>query len=686
MQGPHYLLLCLVHLITALTDEEKKTIVEKHNFYRSRPDPSATDMKSLRWDKSLEDLATSYAAKCMWEHNEERGFRGENLFLMSGSGLDVELGLDDWHQERDFYNFTTNTCQEGKMCGHYTQMVWADTERVGCGEKFCEKVEGFEDANMFLLVCNYEPPGNFQGEKPYKPGDPCSSCPPSHICRESLCIDESLEQEGSSTAQPGTTLSYILTSDVPTVLQESTQPELVPESTQPELTPEPTQPELTPEPTQPELTPEPTQPELTPEPTQPELTPEPTQPELTPEPTQPELTPGPTQPELVPESPQPELVPESTQPERTPEPPQPERTPEPPQPERTPEPPQPELTPEPQQPELTPEPTQPEQTPEPTQPERTPEPKQPELTPEPTQPELTPEPTLSGHDSKSTQSETVSKATWSELDPQVTPGLVPKATPSEQLLDSTQTGTEPLEVSTTQRKEHSTSDVIEQKSIQPTSQLSPFPSQETLSATAKPPLPIDTIPHTDKNGIDKAFSNDQPDAPTEKEAIIPVTVSAIPTKPARTPEMSVLVSKPTISQDPKRGKVTVKPPLKTPLEKKQKDMNLTSFKLKKPLSSSTRWDYKWGLSAQTHFGRPVHSQHFVGAPKPCPHPCLRSQSTPPLAFPLYRSNHILPWEGYGQQSQWVSKPHVKPSFKQLCKLLGYKRGVYSLYLPKAQQH
>ncbi|XP_069582980.1 peptidase inhibitor 16-like [Ranitomeya imitator] len=121
-QGLQNFLFCLVHLVTALTDLEKKTMVEKHNFYRSRADPQAADMKALRWDRTLEDLAISYAAKCIWDHNEERGFRGENLFLMTGSSLDVELGMADWHRERDYYNFTSDTCQEGQMCGHYTQV------------------------------------------------------------------------------------------------------------------------------------------------------------------------------------------------------------------------------------------------------------------------------------------------------------------------------------------------------------------------------------------------------------------------------------------------------------------------------------------------------------------------------------------------------------------------------------
>ncbi|MEE6515186.1 hypothetical protein FKM82_023729 [Ascaphus truei] len=110
------------------------------------------------WDTSLEELAKSYAAQCIWDHNKNRGYIGENLFLTSGPVLDLDFGLADWHQEKDYYNFTTTVCQEGQMCGHYTQMVWAGTQRVGCGQNFCEKIEGFDEPNIYLLVCNYEPP------------------------------------------------------------------------------------------------------------------------------------------------------------------------------------------------------------------------------------------------------------------------------------------------------------------------------------------------------------------------------------------------------------------------------------------------------------------------------------------------------------------------------------------------
>ena len=45
------------------------------------------------------------------------------------------------------------------MCGHYTQIVWETTQKVGCAKIQCD---GFD-----LWVCNYDPPGNWVGEKPY---------------------------------------------------------------------------------------------------------------------------------------------------------------------------------------------------------------------------------------------------------------------------------------------------------------------------------------------------------------------------------------------------------------------------------------------------------------------------------------------------------------------------------------
>ncbi|XP_007423048.1 peptidase inhibitor 16 [Python bivittatus] len=194
------LLLSAMELSWSFTNEEKQKIVDQHNQYRSMVSPSAADMLKMRWDSELEAFAKDYSTKCIWEHNKERGLRGENLFAMSGRELDLERAMDEWYNEYQFYNISTLTCKEGEMCGHYTQVVWATSERVGCGTTFCKTLELTNDTDMHLFVCNYEPPGNIRGRKPYTLGAPCSMCPDDYSCTNALC--ESSADVEETTAPP----------------------------------------------------------------------------------------------------------------------------------------------------------------------------------------------------------------------------------------------------------------------------------------------------------------------------------------------------------------------------------------------------------------------------------------------------------------------------------------------------
>ncbi|EPY72881.1 peptidase inhibitor 16 precursor [Camelus ferus] len=170
----------------ALSEEEKHMMVELHNLYRAQVSPPAANMLQMRWDEELAAFAKAYAQQCVWGHNKERGRRGENLFAIT-DGLDVPLAMEEWHHEHEHYNLSAATCAAGQMCGHYTQVVWARTERIGCGSHFCEKLQGVDETNIHLLVCNYEPPGNVKGQRPYQEGTPCSQCSSGYRCKNSLC-------------------------------------------------------------------------------------------------------------------------------------------------------------------------------------------------------------------------------------------------------------------------------------------------------------------------------------------------------------------------------------------------------------------------------------------------------------------------------------------------------------------
>jgi hypothetical protein len=48
-------------------------------------------------------------------------------------------------------------------CGHYTQIIWRNSTEVGCGVSTCQS----GGATWDIWICNYSPPGNVVGQKPY---------------------------------------------------------------------------------------------------------------------------------------------------------------------------------------------------------------------------------------------------------------------------------------------------------------------------------------------------------------------------------------------------------------------------------------------------------------------------------------------------------------------------------------
>ena len=61
--------------------------------------------------------------------------------------------------------------------GHYTQIVWANTYKIGCGYTAYRKRNFVKK----FIVCNYGDAGNLLGAPMYEVGRPCSKCP-ANIC------------------------------------------------------------------------------------------------------------------------------------------------------------------------------------------------------------------------------------------------------------------------------------------------------------------------------------------------------------------------------------------------------------------------------------------------------------------------------------------------------------------------
>ncbi|XP_039918332.1 glioma pathogenesis-related protein 1-like [Hirundo rustica] len=157
--------------------------VQTHNLLRSKVDPPASNMLYMSWDPDLAKTAKAWAQKCVFKHNiylKEKGkthprfkYVGENIWTGSISVFTVKAALASWYHEVEYYTYNTNGCS--KVCGHYTQVVWATSYKVGCAVHFCPKVTYTSILNAAHFVCNYGPPGNYP-VRPYKTGGACSEC------------------------------------------------------------------------------------------------------------------------------------------------------------------------------------------------------------------------------------------------------------------------------------------------------------------------------------------------------------------------------------------------------------------------------------------------------------------------------------------------------------------------------
>ena len=84
---------------------------------------------------------------------------GENLAWSSADVPGVDA-VKWWVDEKADYDYNSNSCVAGKVCGHYSQVVWRNSVRVGCAKVQCNDNKGT------LIGCNYDPPGNYYGERP----------------------------------------------------------------------------------------------------------------------------------------------------------------------------------------------------------------------------------------------------------------------------------------------------------------------------------------------------------------------------------------------------------------------------------------------------------------------------------------------------------------------------------------
>ncbi len=154
-----YLLLASITFCSAqvANPEEIESLIARHNFWRAD-----VGVGEISYSEELAEVAFTWAKElkkqgCAFKHSSVK--YGENLFKGTVGYYTAADAIDAWGQEKEDYNYDKNKCKKGKMCGHYTQIVWETTTKVGCAKIDCD--------GYTTWVCNYDPPGNWVGEKPY---------------------------------------------------------------------------------------------------------------------------------------------------------------------------------------------------------------------------------------------------------------------------------------------------------------------------------------------------------------------------------------------------------------------------------------------------------------------------------------------------------------------------------------
>jgi pathogenesis-related protein 1 len=156
--------------------DEIQDAIDAHNS--ARKDVNVNN--DLRWDNSLAEAAQVYANKMadegLWEHDvvgNDKYSYGENLYTSSQS-ITLKDAVDAWVDEKQYYTLgdigDKTTCVEGEQCGHYTQIIWKSTSRVGCAKSQYKKDSTISSGPYkywFIVVCKYQTPGNIVGRKPY---------------------------------------------------------------------------------------------------------------------------------------------------------------------------------------------------------------------------------------------------------------------------------------------------------------------------------------------------------------------------------------------------------------------------------------------------------------------------------------------------------------------------------------
>jgi hypothetical protein len=135
-------------------------VLAAHNIARAQ-----AGVSGLLWDPALVSGAAAYAQQMattgVFQHSNRRARpgTGENLWMGTRGAFSLETMVGNWASEKRQFvpGIFPNNSRSGNWMdvGHYTQMIWPTTTRVGCALASNRTTDYF--------VCRYSPAGNIDG-------------------------------------------------------------------------------------------------------------------------------------------------------------------------------------------------------------------------------------------------------------------------------------------------------------------------------------------------------------------------------------------------------------------------------------------------------------------------------------------------------------------------------------------
>lgn len=146
-----------------LSEKQKTELLRAQNWYRAELGETA-----LVWSNRLAKTAQRWAEHLAMDvhaikHSGAIAI-GENIAMAWPPGhISLTRMVELWGDEKRYFVYAAfpdvSRTGQWRAVAHYSQLVWRKTTQVGCGFA----TGGGQD----YLVCQYNPEGNFIGEKPF---------------------------------------------------------------------------------------------------------------------------------------------------------------------------------------------------------------------------------------------------------------------------------------------------------------------------------------------------------------------------------------------------------------------------------------------------------------------------------------------------------------------------------------